>query len=309
MSDFFNPAWSTYITIITLIGIACCIWLLLSQRKITAVRTKDGSVSEDTGHVWDEDLRELNNPLPRWWMWMFLLSCIFALVYLFVFPGLGSNPGSFGYTTQGDLNKSIITANNDLKPIYDKYMAMPIEQVAADPQAKVMGQRLYLNNCAQCHGSDAGGAKGFPNLADHDWLYGGEPDNIKQTITNGRGGVMPAFAQLGDKDIVNVATYVRSLSGLPSDGFKAALGKAIFKENCVGCHGAEGKGNQIVGAPNLTDSVWLYGGSQATIVETLKNGRHGMMPAQENVLSPEKIHLLTAYVWGLSNQQSQTPAK
>jgi len=304
MSDFFNSGWSIYISIVTLIGIACCIWLLFSQRTITVIRAKDGSISADTGHVWDEDLRELNNPLPRWWMIMFLLSCIFALLYLFVFPGLGSNPGYFEYSTQGDLKKSLISANNELKPVYAKYMGMSVEDVAKDPQAKIMGQRLYLNSCAQCHGSDAGGSKGFPNLTDGDWLYGGTPENIKTTITNGRGGVMPSFAQLGEKDLVNVANYVRNLSGLPADSIKVAQGEAIFKANCVGCHGSDGKGNIIVGAPNLTDKVWLYGGSQATILETLTKGRQGMMPAQDKVLSPEKIHLLTAYVWGLSNTNS-----
>lgn len=307
MSDFFNSSWSVYISIVTLIGIACCIWLLFSQRSITVIRTKDGSISADTGHVWDEDLRELNNPLPRWWMIMFLLSCIFAILYLFVFPGLGSNPGYFEYSTQGDLKKSLISANNELKPVYAKYMGMSVEDVAKDPQAKIMGQRLYLNSCAQCHGSDAGGSKGFPNLTDGDWLYGGSPENIKTTITNGRGGVMPSFAQLGEKDLVNVANYVRNLSGLPADSIKVAQGEATFKTNCVGCHGSDGKGNIIVGAPNLTDKVWLYGGSQATILETLTKGRQGMMPAQDKVLSPEKIHLLTAYVWGLSN--TNTSAK
>jgi cytochrome c oxidase cbb3-type subunit 3 len=200
-------------------------------------------------------------------------------------------------------------ANSELKPVYDKYVAMSVEQVAADPQAKIMGQRLYLNNCSQCHGSDAGGAKGFPNLTDHDWLYGGASENIKETITHGRGGVMPSFSHLGDEAIINVTHYVRSLSGLSSDSIKTARGKAVFSDNCTACHGADGKGNQMLGAPNLTDKVWLYGGTQSAILETLRNGRQGMMPAQENVLSPEKIHLLTAYVWGLSNSEPQAAKK
>jgi len=305
MSDFVNAGWSFYVTIVTLAGIAACLWLLFSQRKIAVVLDKDGSVAKDTGHVWDEDLRELNNPLPRWWMWMFVLSCVFGLVYLYVFPGLGSNPGAVAYSTQGDLKQSLIIANTELKPVYDKYVAMSVEQVAADPQARIMGQRLYLNNCSQCHGSDAGGAKGFPNLTDRDWLYGGAPENIKETITHGRGGVMPSFSHLGDDGIVNVTNYVRSLSGLSADSIKVAKGKAIYSDNCTACHGAEGKGNQLLGAPNLTDKIWLYGGTQSTVMETLRNGRQGMMPAQENVLTPEKIHLLTAYVWGLSNNEPQ----
>ena len=303
MSDFFNNGWSNYIALVSLVGIVWCIWLLFSQRKAKVVHTADGAVA-DTGHVWDGDLRELNNPLPRWWMWMFLLSCVFGLVYLVLFPGLGSFPGVLGYSTDGSLMKSMTTANEELKPVYAKYVTMDIEQVAADPKAREMGQRLFLNSCAQCHGSDAGGAKGFPNLTDGDWLYGGSPENIKTTLINGRAGVMPPFPQLDSNQIVDVANYVRSLSGLPADDSKVARGAEVFKANCVACHGADGKGNIALGAPNLTDKTWLYGGSEATIVETVTKGRMAMMPAQDKVLSPEKIHLLTAYVWGLSNNKT-----
>jgi cytochrome c oxidase cbb3-type subunit 3 len=308
MSDFFSIGWSNYIALVSLVGIVWCIWLLFSQRKAKVVHTPDGAVA-DTGHVWDGDLRELNNPLPRWWMWMFLLSCIFGLVYLVLFPGLGSFPGIMGYSTDRSLMKSMTTANDELKPVYAKYVTMDIEQVAADPKAREMGQRLFLNSCAQCHGSDAGGAKGFPNLTDGDWLYGGSPENIKTTITNGRGGVMPPFPQLDSKQIVDVANYVRSLSGLPADDLKAARGAEVFKANCVACHGADGKGNIAIGAPNLTDKTWLYGSSEATIVETVTKGRTAMMPAQDKVLSPEKIQLLTAYVWGLSNNKQPAAAQ
>lgn len=303
MSDFFNNGWSNYIALVSLVGIVWCIWLLFSQRKAKVVHTADGAVA-DTGHVWDGNLRELNNPLPRWWMWMFLLSCIFALVYLVLFPGLGSFPGVAGYTTDGALMSSMTEANDELKPVYAKYVKMDVEQVAADPKAREMGQRLFLNSCAQCHGSDAGGAKGFPNLTDGDWLYGGSPENIKTTLINGRAGVMPPFPQLDSKQIVDVANYVRSLSGLPADDLKAARGAEVFKSNCAACHGADGKGNIALGAPNLTDKTWLYGGSEATIVETVTKGRMAMMPSQDKVLSPEKIHLLTAYVWGLSNNKT-----
>ena len=302
MSDFLGAGWSAYIALVTLVGIVWCIWLLLSQRKTKVTLKPDGDVA-DTGHVWDGDLRELNNPLPRWWMWMFLISCIFGLVYLVLYPGLGSYPGILGYSTDGALMKSMTTANDELKPIYAQYVKMDIEQIAADPKAREMGQRLFLNSCAQCHGSDAGGSKGFPNLTDGDWLYGGSPENIKTTITYGRGGVMPPFPQLNSKQIVDVANYVRSLSGLPSDDLKAARGSEVFKANCVACHGADAKGNIALGAPNLTDKTWLYGSSEATIVETVTKGRMAMMPAQDKVLSPEKIQLLTAYVWGLSNNK------
>lgn len=303
MSDFFNSGWSNYIALVSLVGIVWCIWLLFSQRKAKVVHTADGAVA-DTGHVWDGDLRELNNPLPRWWMWMFLLSCIFGLVYLVLFPGLGSFPGVVGYSTDGALMSSMTEANDELKPVYAKYVQMDIEQVAADPKAREMGQRLFLNSCAQCHGSDAGGSKGFPNLTDGDWLYGGSPENIKTTLINGRNGVMPAYGHLESAQIVDLANYVRSLSGLPADDAKVTRGAELFKSNCVACHGVDGKGNIILGAPNLTDKTWLYGGSEATIIETLTKGRMAMMPSQEKVLSPEKIHLLTAYVWGLSNNKT-----
>jgi len=303
MSDFLSGGWSTYIALVALIGIFWCIWLLFSQRKAKVIHTPDGAVA-DTGHVWDGDLRELNNPLPRWWMWMFLLTCIFGLVYLVLFPGLGSFPGIMGYSTRGSLMQSMETSNDELKPVMAKYVNMDIVDVAADPKALEMGQRLFLNSCAQCHGSDAGGAKGFPNLTDGDWLYGGSPENIKATITYGRGGAMPAFGSLlTSVQIKDVANYIRSLSGLPEDDLKAARGAEVFKTYCVACHGPDAKGNVAIGAPNLTDRTWLYGSSENTIIETLLKGRNGVMPAQDKVLSPEKIQLLTAYVWSLSNNK------
>jgi cytochrome c oxidase cbb3-type subunit 3 len=300
MSDFFSNGWGIYIALVTGVGIVWCLYLLFSQRKTNVTYKPDGSV-DDTGHVWDDDLRELNNPLPRWWMWMFLLSCVFAIVYLVLYPGMGTYQGTLGYTTTGAHEASVTQSNQELKPVYAKYMEQDVKAVAADPKAREMGQRLFLNYCAQCHGSDAGGAKGYPNLADQDWLYGGEPDNIKTTLIAGRAGVMPAFAHLEGGQISDVANYVRGLSGLAADQLKSARGAEVFKANCAACHGPDGKGMQAMGAPNLTDRVWLYGGSEAAIVETVSKGRNGKMPAHESILTPEKIHLLTAYVWSLSN--------
>jgi cytochrome c oxidase cbb3-type subunit 3 len=305
MSDFFNGGWGIYIAVVTGVGIIWCLYLLFSQRKTNVTYEADGSVA-DTGHVWDGDLRELNNPLPRWWMWMFVLSCIFAIVYLVLYPGMGTYEGSLGYTTRNAHEASVVQANEQLKPVYAKYMSMDAKQVAADPAAREMGQRLFLNHCAQCHGSDAGGSKGFPNLADTDWLYGGDTQDIKQTLIAGRAGVMPAFAHLESAQVSDVANYVRNLSGLAADQIKVGRGAEVYKSNCAACHGVEGKGMAAMGAPNLTDKVWLYGGSEATIIETVLKGRNGMMPAHETILTPEKIHLLTAYVWGLSNVKEKT---
>jgi cytochrome c oxidase cbb3-type subunit 3 len=305
MSDFFNGGWGIYITVVTGVGIVWCLYLLFSQRKTNITYEADGSVA-DTGHVWDDDLRELNNPLPRWWMWMFLLSCVFGIVYLILYPGMGAYEGSLGYSTRNAHDASVVQANQQLKPVYAKYMSMDAKQVAADPAAREMGQRLFLNHCAQCHGSDAGGSKGFPNLADTDWLYGGDTQDIKQTLIAGRAGVMPAFAHLESAQVSDVANYVRSLSGLSADQIKISRGSEVYKANCAACHGGDGKGMSAMGAPNLTDKIWLYGGSEASIVESVLKGRNGVMPAHDTILTPEKIHLLTAYVWGLSNVKDKT---
>lgn len=298
MSDFFTDFWSYYIAAIALVGIVWCVWLLFSQRKITKV----AGATEDTGHVWDGDLRELNNPLPRWWMWMFLLACIFGLVYLVLYPGLGSYAGVLKTSSRVELEVHRKAAEQLQSEIYGKYMQMDVKQVAADPAAREIGQRLFLNYCAQCHGSDARGSRGFPNLTDNDWLYGGEPDTITQTITKGRNGVMPSFASTIDGKLAgDVAQYARSLSGLSYDPIRASRGESTFKSTCAACHGSTGKGNQALGAPNLSDRVWLYGSSEANIVDAILKGHNNHMPAHEEILTPERIRMLTAYVWGLSN--------
>jgi cytochrome c oxidase cbb3-type subunit 3 len=268
--------------------------------------------AETTGHVWDGDLAEYNNPLPRWWMWLFWITIVYSLGYLVVYPGLGRHPGIFGWTSADAHAKESAAAYALSKPLYDKYLAMDLQQVAADSQARAMGERLFLNHCAQCHGSDAGGSRGFPNLRDSDWLYGGAPETIRESITNGRMGVMPALSgALGAEGTKNVVAYVRSLSGLATDGLRAQIGKPLFTQNCAACHGMDGKGNQAVGAPNLTDAIWLYGSSEATITEGISKGRHlGLdadhppMPAHKDALGAGKIQLLAAYVWGLSNKPS-----
>jgi len=317
MSDFTSDFWSLYVAGLTLLAIlACGVMLYRMGRVRVQAEPKKGDAVGTTGHVWDENLAEYNHPLPRWWMWLFYITIVFSLIYLVLYPGLGRLPGLFGWTSAGAYGGEVRASDDQVKPLYAKYLAMDIRQVALDAQARAMGERLFLNNCAQCHGSDAGGGKGFPSLRDKDWLYGGDPDTIKLSITNGRNGIMPAFgAALGPDGVKNAASYVRSLSGLPTDSLRSQLGKTIFTQNCAACHGLDGKGNPAVGAPNLThpSGVWLYGSSEATVIETITKGRGSpsavtRMPAHKDLLDEGKIHLLTAYVWGLSNAP-QTPGQ
>jgi cytochrome c oxidase cbb3-type subunit 3 len=224
--------------------------------------------------------------------------------YLIAFPGMGAFKGVLGWTSHGEVESQLADAQKEFGPLFAKYAAMPIPAVAKDPQALKMGQRIFLNNCAQCHGSDAQGNVGFPNLTDNDWLYGGEPDQIVQTIAHGRQGAMPAWGTaLGDAGVAEVSAYVISLSGRDADAKLAQAGAQKFAMFCVACHGADGTGNQAMGAPNLTDKTWLYGGSMATIQQTLHGGRNGQMPAWNDILGADKVHLVAAYVYSLSHEQ------
>ncbi len=303
MADFTSPFWDGFIVVLTLLGIIGCGILLWSQshHKLT-LSSETGLPPETTGHVWDEDLSELNTPMPRWWMWLFYITIVFSLAYLFLYPGLGAYAGKLGWKSTGQYQDEQKQADADYGPLFAKYLKQDLKLVAADPKAHVIGERLFLTYCSQCHGSDAGGNKGFPNLTDKDWLYGGEPDTIKTTILNGRNGQMPSMAAaLGsEKDIENVAHYVLSLSNSTSDPIKAAYGKAKFGA-CAACHGANAHGNPMMGAPNLTDKTWLHGGSVSTVMETIRKGRTNTMPAFTQFLGEAKVHVLAAYVWSLSN--------
>jgi cytochrome c oxidase cbb3-type subunit III len=297
MSDFTSGFWSPYITIVTLISILACAWLLwrLSTRKLTK-----GEQIGTTGHVWDDDLTEYNHPLPNWWRWLFYITIVFALIYLAVYPGLGSFAGLWNWSSRAQYEAERADAQQRFGPLFDKYLAQDVKTVAADPQARQMGERLFLTYCAQCHGSDAGGSKGFPNLRDNDWLYGGEPDIIKASISAGRNGVMPPMGPaLGAQGTKELAHYVLSLSNSKHDSALAEKGKAKFAV-CAACHGADGKGSTQLGAPNLTDQTWLYGGDEATIAETIANGRINAMPAHGELLGEGKVHVLAAYVYGLA---------
>ena len=296
MSDFFNNGWSIYIAVATILGLVGCLALL-----IVAARRRVMAGDNTTGHVWDEDLRELNNPLPRWWMWLFVLTIVFAGAYLALYPGLGSAAGELKWSSVGQYQEEQAKAHALTAPLYAGFAAKPVTALARDPQAMAVGERLFANNCAACHGADARGSKGFPNLTDNDWLWGGSPERIEETITKGRQGMMPPIAAaVGTADdVTNVANYVLTLSGGP-DNLQSQLGRSKFAV-CAACHGADGKGNQVLGAPNLTDNIWLHGRGEAAIVSMVTKGKTNVMPAHEGRLTPEQIHVLTAYVWGLSN--------
>ncbi len=302
MSDFTSSFWPFFISAIVIGGIVFCMTVLF----ITSKSHDPAHTGESTGHVYDEDIVEMNNPMPRWWMWMFIFTCIFGATYLFLYPGLGTYTGKLGWTQIKQYEQEVKESNERLAPIYAKYTGMAIEDVAKDEKAMAIGERLFMNTCAQCHGSDAHGSRGFPNLTDKDWLGAGTPEYIAETITNGRQGMMPPMAAaIGGTadDVKNVANYVLSLSNTPHDAARAALGKDKFAA-CAACHGPEGKGNPTIGAPNLTDDIWLHGAGEAAIMDRINNGKTNQMPAQGSRLTPEQIHVLAAYVWRFSNNES-----
>lgn len=295
MSDFVNEFWNWYVIVTVLVSVLGCAALLWIQSRAPINEGKT------CGHVWDETLEEYNNPMPKWWSWLFYITVVFSLVYLVLYPGLGNFQGVLGWSSAGQHKAEVEKVDAAVKPLFDKYSKMDLKAVAADKDAMEMGKRLYLTYCMQCHGSDARGSKGFPNLTDKDWLYGGESEQIIETIANGRMGVMPPHDALGADTIKDLASYVRSLAGLPSDSVRTNKGKEAFASaGCSGCHGADAKGMHAVGAPNLTDKVWLYGSSEATIIETITKGRQNKMPAWKEFLGDGKVHVLSAYVYGLS---------
>ena len=299
MSQFTSQFWDVYVAILSLVSIIACALFLKSQ----SVRKAPGA-APTTGHVWDEDLAEYNNPLPRWWSWLFYITIVFAIAYLVLYPGLGSWRGVLGWSQVSQLEQETAAADRRFGPLYDKFAAIELVALARNPEALAIGQKLFLNNCAQCHASDGAGSRGFPNLTDRDWLWGGEPKTIKATITEGRTGTMPPFGPaLGEQGVKDLAHYVMSLSGLTHDSLRKARGEALFKQTCAACHGAEGKGNPALGAPNLTDRIWLHGSGEPAIIETITRGRTNHMPAHKDLLSEAKIHLLSAYVLSLSQAE------
>ncbi|MGR5285827.1 cytochrome-c oxidase, cbb3-type subunit III [Vibrio maritimus] len=321
MTTFWS-LWIIVITVGTLVGCAAILYW--------CVRDKMGvEEGEDMGHEYD-GIRELNNPLPKWWTYLFVGTFIFAAIYLAMYPGLGNYKGLLGWQSSDQTVRSLeeskasIAAAQENKTLVqyakelddaDAYFGeafnrlaktsdgalRPIPEIATDSEAIKVGQRLFLQNCSQCHGSDARGQTGFPNLTDNAWLYGGEPEAIVTTVMQGRIGQMPAWKEaLGEDGVREVVSYTLSLSGRKVNAREAEAGKARFVV-CAACHGTDGKGNPAVGAPDLTDQVWLFGDSRAAVTETVMNGRSGVMPAWKDILGEEKVQLVSAYVWSLSN--------
>ncbi len=295
---FTSQFWEWFIIIPTVLGILGCFALILWLGG-----SKPDKI-ETMGHVWDGDLEELNNPLPRWWLYLFYITLVFSIIYLILYPGLGSFTGIFGWSQTKQYQEEMAAAETRYGAIYAEYAKEPIAVLATEkPFAIKLGYSLYMTYCTTCHGSDARGVPGFPNLRDDDWLYGGNPDTIKATIMNGRQGMMPTAEANGLKteaDINNVMQYVLSLSGRQHDQTAAVAGDKIFKRVCFACHGMTGEGFQALGAPNLTDNIWLHGGSEEKIKESIVKGRQGKMPAHGEFLGEAKVHLLATYIYSLS---------
>ncbi len=299
MPDFVHPFWSWYIIIPVVLGLVFCVVLVYLNTT-----SKPPGETETTDHVWDEDLEEYNNPLPRWWLNMFYITLVFGAAYLLLYPGLGSFPGFLGWTSKGRYDNEVQAAEASFKPLYDAYLATSLDVLEQDVAAMGTAKRLFATNCALCHGADARGATGFPNLRDHDWLWGGEADAIKTTIAGGRNAVMPPWeSALGQSGVEQVSEYVYSLTRDPINPALVAPGQQHYNTLCAACHGPEGKGNPMLGAPDLTDNVWLYGGSLGAIRQSVALGRNGVMPAFEGQLNESQIHLLTAYLGSISESE------
>jgi cytochrome c oxidase cbb3-type subunit III len=298
-----TTGWSLFVIILTILNIAACFWLLRWTSKPRTANEKIGG-GADTGHVWDKDLREYNNPLPKWWLWLFYITIAFGVLYLALFPGLGNFAGFKGWTQAGQYERERAAVEARAAQLLGPLAALPVAELVNNEQAMATAHNLFQQNCAQCHGSDGGGAVGFPNLRDASWQWGSDADSVVATIAGGRIAAMPPWgAVLGEQGVDEVVAYVQKLSGQQADATLASAGEARFQTVCAACHGVDGKGNPLLGAPNLTDSTWLYGGDAATIRSTVINGRNGQMPAWSDKLGEQRVKLLAAYVTKLASGQ------
>lgn len=293
--------WSWLVVAITVASLIGAMWLLFAN-----ARGKPGEA--DTGHVWDDDLREYNNPLPRWWLNLFVITTVFGALYLAFYPGLGNFAGKLGWTSQKQLQQKLDAFKAQRDRQFAAFRDRDVASLSADPGARALGRGIFLNNCAGCHGADATGALGFPNLTDKDWLYGGTPEAIVASVTGGRNGQMPAFNGSIDAETVDaLVRYVAHWDDPKLDAATRERAQKQFAITCFACHGPDGHGNPLIGAPNLTDGIWLHGGTRERIRETILFGRKSAMPAHEKILTPDEIKLVAAYVYGLSTQDGVQP--
>jgi cytochrome c oxidase cbb3-type subunit 3 len=288
--------WSWFVIVLTVASIIGCVWLLQAQSRMPA----GTSPEETTGHVWDGDLAEYNKPMPRWWLILFWLTAIFGAIYLAIYPGLGTFAGLRGWSQIAQYEAERAAAEQRFGDVYRAFAALPIEELARNPDALRIGRNLFLNNCATCHGSDARGARGFPNLTDTAWLHGGEPQAIEATIANGRIGSMPALGPaIGEQGVRELVAYILSLSRPGGEAALVSAGAQKFQQFCIACHGADARGNTAIGAPNLADDDWLHGAAPEDLTSVIMTGRTNQMPAQVEALGAERVHLLAAYVLSL----------
>jgi len=296
-----SSAFSIFIIVLTLANIVGALWLLWWTRRSPG---EASTTEHTTGHVWDEDLTELNNPLPRWWLWMFLLSVVFGLAYFVLYPALGNYQGTLKWSSRTEHAADSRLNAQRIETALAPFSSRSVAELSKDGAALNIGRNLFLNNCATCHGSDGGGAPGFPNLTDKDWLYGGDPDTLVTTIGGGRNGIMPPWGDaLGARGVEDVLSYVMSLGGRKLEAGDANAGREKFQQLCAACHGPDGHGNATLGAPNLSDGTWLHGGSLAAVRETIEKGRTGTMPGHAARLGDTRVKLLAAYVLSLGGKQ------
>jgi cytochrome c oxidase cbb3-type subunit 3 len=288
--------WSIFVIVLVVINVGGCVWLIAWTMNMNTAEQDDDS----TGHTWDGDLKEYNNPLPKWWLNTFYLSIIFTVIYLALYPGLGNFKGLLGWTQDGQYEEQLAASRAQYEEVYAAFVGISLEDLATNPDALRLGRNTYMNNCASCHGSDGRGAKSFPNLTDDNWLWGGDAATVQQTIAQGRVGNMPALgAVAGEEGVEQIITYLLSDTG--DSSAEVAAGKQKFMTSgCIGCHGVNAEGNPILGAPNLRDADWLHGSSREDIRDTINNGRVNQMPAHLDLIGEDRVRMVAAYVLSLS---------
>ncbi len=293
--------WHWFVVIITLAFIAAMVWLFIAtgRAKVPSGTNQEGQ--QTTGHVWDEDLTELNNPMPRWWLWLFYGTVIFSLIYMVLYPGLGNFSGTLGWSSESQYQDERQAANAAFDERFGLLAELSLEALAEHPDALRVGRNIFAHNCSTCHGSDARGARGYPNLTNNHWIWGGAPEQVLHSIYHGRQAVMPGFAgALSDQEVSRLAVHVQQLAGLPVDSSMAAAGRQNFEMLCAACHGNDGRGNPLLGAPDLSAGVFIYGSSLDDLRYTIRNGRQGVMPAQRDLLGEKRARFVTAYVLSLN---------